>query len=111
MSQLASKYDCENTEQLVAALVIHWNLPRATNELFKKVQEVEEANISLDEQVFRLGTIRQQFQIQNWMLFSKFKKAPPWSFFLAFSPRFYIFKACFREYLHPLFSSFLGLFL
>jgi len=62
MSQLASKYDCENTQQLVASLVVRWGLERATDELFTEVKRIEESGLSLKEKLIQLNVLHNKFQ-------------------------------------------------
>lgn len=62
MSQLASQFDCENVPQLVAALVVQWNLPRATEGLFQEVEGIDNSPLSLSEKVVRINALRSQFQ-------------------------------------------------
>ncbi len=109
MSQLASQFRCENLVQLVAFLVVQWNLQKATKELLDQVERIDSSKLPLNGKVSAINELKSQFQSTSEIAW--YKKAPPWSFFLAFSSRFCIFHICFWEYVHLLFFWFLGVFL
>ncbi len=109
MSQLASQFRCENLVQLVAFLVVQWNLQKATKELLDQVERIDSSQLPLNRKVSAINELKSQFQSTSEIAWCK--KAPPWSFFLAFSSWFYILRICFWEYIHLLFFWFLGVFL
>jgi uncharacterized membrane-anchored protein YjiN (DUF445 family) len=62
MSQLASQFRCENLVQLVAFLVVQWNLQKATKELLDQVERIDSSQLPLNRKVSAINELKSQFQ-------------------------------------------------